>query len=228
MWNIIKKHITANFAKNTAKPVYIVVHDTGNPSPKADADAHYRYFCGKGVNASYNYVCDDRHIIECVEPPNAAYHAGVGKSGLRKDGKRSAITNYNSIGVSYCINRDGDIKKAAMNAAVAVAYACIKYSIPLENVVRHYDVTEKLCPGTMMRNEVGLAENHVPWGDFEAFKEKVAELIAAMKETESICKKLKDKGYITNEEYWLNGLAGIGEIDAKWLRVMLGRMVKDC
>lgn len=225
MWNIIKRHITANFSKNTAQPKYIVVHDTGNPSPKADADAHYRYFCKKGVNASYNYVCDDKCIVECVEPPNAAYHAGVGLSGVRKDGKKSDITNYNSIGVSYCINSDGDIKKAAMNAVIAAAYACVKYSVPPENMVRHYDVTEKLCPGTMLRNEVGLAENSVPWGDFEIFKKMVKELCETMKEAQRICSRLKDKGYITNEDYWLNALAGTGSVDPKWLRVLFQRIL---
>ena len=227
MWNIIKKHISVNYEKNGAKPRYVVVHDTGNASKSADAMAHYRYFCDKTAKASYNYIADENVILECVAPPNAAWHAGVGKSGIRKDGKRSDITNFNSIGVSYCINKGADLKKAVRNCAIAAAHACLMYDIPLENVVRHYDVTEKVCPGTMYRNEIGLGENAVPWGDWQAFKVMVGDFITAMKEAQELCAALESKGAITNREYWENGLAGVGEIDVKWMRVMLARVLAE-
>lgn len=227
MWNIIKKHITANYAENSTRPRYVVVHDTGNASRSADAMAHWRYFCDESAKASYNYIADDKVILECVEPPRAAWHAGVGKSGIRKDGKKSDITNYNSIGVSYCINKGGDIEKAVRNCAIAAAHACVMYDIPLENVVRHYDVTEKLCPGTMYRNQVGIGGNALPWADFEAFKVMVGDFISAMKEAHRLCEALESKGVINNKEYWLNGLAGIDEIDVKWVRVMLERMLAE-
>ncbi|MBQ6868694.1 MAG: N-acetylmuramoyl-L-alanine amidase [Clostridia bacterium] len=227
MWNIIKKHISVNHAKNDVKPKYVVVHDTGNSSKSADAMAHWRYFCDKTAKASYNYIADEKVILECVPPPNAAWHAGVGKSGIRKDGKKSDITNYNSIGVSYCINKGADIKKAVRNCAIAAAHACIMYDIPIENVVRHYDVTEKLCPGTMYRNEIGLGENAVPWADFEAFKVMVGNFIVSMKEAQRLCEALESKGMINNKEYWLNGLAGIDEIDVKWMRIMLDRILAE-
>ena len=202
MWNIIKKHISVNYEKNSAKPRYVVVHDTGNASKSADAMAHYRYFCDKTAKASYNYIADENVILECVAPPNAAWHAGVGNSG---------------------INKGADMKTAVRNCAIAVAHACLMYDIPLENVVRHYDVTEKVCPGTMYRNEIGLGENAVPWGDWQAFKVMVGDFITAMKEAQELCAALESKGAITNREYWENGLAGVGEIDVKWMRVMLAR-----
>lgn len=225
MWNIIKKPVKANYSVNNTKPRYVVVHDTGNASRSADAMAHWRYFCDESANASYNYIADDKVIIECVEPPYAAWHAGVGKSGIRKDGKKSDITNYNSIGVSYCINKGADIEKAVRNCAIAAAYACITYDIPLDNVVRHYDVTEKLCPGTMYRNEVGLGEKALPWADFEAFKVMVGDFITAMKEAHRLCDGLEKAGYINSREYWENGLAGVGDVDVRWLRVLLTRML---
>ena len=225
MWNVIKKPIAVNYGKNEGAPRFVVVHDTANTSKSADAMAHRRYFGDKSAKASYNFIADDKMILECVTPPDAAWHAGVGKSGKYGDGKVSEITNYNSIGVAYCVNKGADIRKAARNCAIAAAHACVEYDIPLENVVRHYDVTGKLCPGTMYRNEVGLGENAVPWGDFEGFKAMVGEYITDMKEAKALCTALMEKGAITNEEYWMNGLAGVDAIDVKWLRVMLTRML---
>ncbi|MBR5265683.1 MAG: N-acetylmuramoyl-L-alanine amidase [Clostridia bacterium] len=226
MWNVIKKPIAVNYGENKSAPRFVVVHDTANTSKSADAMAHWRYFGDKSAKASYNFIADDKVILECVTPPLAAYHAGVGKSGKYGDGKVSEITNYNSIGVSYCVNKGGDVKAAARNCAIAAAYACVEYDIPIENMVRHYDVTGKICPGTMYRNEVGLGENAVPWGDWVAFRAMVAEFIAAMKEAKVLCAALMERGAVTNEEYWMNGLAGVDAIDVKWLRVMLTRMME--
>ena len=79
----------------------------------------------------------------------------------------------------------------------------------------------------MYRNEVGLGGNAVPWADFEAFKEMVGNFIVSMKEAQRLCEALESKGVINNKDYWLNGLAGIDEIDVKWVRVMLERILAE-
>ena len=225
MYPIIQRHITANFEKTDKKMKYIVLHDTGNASPSASADAHRRYFCDKTAKASYHYVCDENEIIECVGEGYAAYHAGVGKSGIRPDGKKSDITNFNSVGVAYCIQQGADMKKAVQNAADCCVYACLKYGLTPADIVRHYDVTEKVCPKTMHENRTGISGGAYPWNDFDAFKELVWEKYSAYKESEAICSALTQKGAITETEYWKAVLMGEQTADERWLRLLFKRLL---
>ena len=225
MWNIIKRHITANFMKTDEPIRYIVLHDTGNASPSADAGAHQRYFNDKSAQASYHYICDESAIIECVGQGYGAYHSGVGKSGIRQDGKVSLITNYNSIGIAYCICKGKNTKKSVQNAVIAAAYACRLYGLTPKDIVRHYDVTDKLCPGTMLGNEVGLAqgEDLPKWADFEAFRAQVAETLESVRQSEELAEFLYGQGMITDKPYWIRALSGLGDINVKWLRILLSR-----
>jgi len=134
---------------------YIVVHDTGNTSKGADALAHYRYFNGGNRQASAHYFVDDKTIIQTVEENRAAWHCGDGRG-------RYGITNQNSLGVEICINSDGDYKKAVAHTVELVKHLREKHNIPIEQVVRHFDASRKLCPGTMRENN---------WANWEEFKQ---------------------------------------------------------
>jgi N-acetylmuramoyl-L-alanine amidase CwlA len=69
------------------------------------------------------------------------------------------VTNFNSIGIEICsTNKTGKITYAndsnfyftedTLNLAIELTkYLMNKYSIDIDHVVRHYDVTGKLCPG---------------------------------------------------------------------------------
>ena len=47
------------------------------------------------------------------------------------------------------------INQATQNTAVELIKILMeKYSIPIENVIRHYDVTGKICPEPFVRNQV--------------------------------------------------------------------------
>lgn len=144
MLPIQKKLIKYNFSSGN-NPEYIVIHDTGNTNKGADAEAHYIYFNSGNRNASAHYFVDDHAIIQTVEGHNAAWHCGDGKG-------KYGITNYNSIGVEICVNSDGDYDKAVGNAIDLVRYLMQKYGIPIDKVVRHYDASRKICPGTMSAN----------------------------------------------------------------------------
>ena len=106
---IEKKLIRYNFMKRAGNPRFIVVHDTGNPNPGADALAHFRYFNGGNRQASAHYFVDDVRVVETVETANASWHCGDGHG-------RYGITNSNSIGVEICVNRDGNYEAALENA----------------------------------------------------------------------------------------------------------------
>ena len=73
--------------------------------------------------------------------------------------------NDNSIGVELCCKKkdmtsrraeDKDWyfeSKTIENAAELIKYLMSVYDIPIENVVRHYDVTHKICPAPFVHNE---------------------------------------------------------------------------
>ena len=61
-----------------------------------------------------------------------------------------------------CINSDGDFNKTYSNTLKLTKYLMEKYNIPLENVVRHYDASRKICPNIWKENN---------WEKWNKFKE---------------------------------------------------------
>ena len=61
-----------------------------------------------------------------------------------------------------CINSDGDFNKTYLHTLKLVKYLMKEYNIPLENVVRHYDASRKLCPNVFKENN---------WEKWNKFKE---------------------------------------------------------
>ena len=156
---IEKKLIRFNYMKRQGfvKPIFIVVHDTGNTNPGADALAHYRYFNGGNRKASAHYFVDDKRVVETVETANASWHCGDGHG-------KYGITNSNSIGVEICVNSDGNYEAALENARHIIRYLMDFYNIPLKRVVRHFDASHKICPRSMAYNN---------WEKWWAFKESL-------------------------------------------------------
>lgn len=150
---INKMPIRQNYSKRLNQPKYIVVHDTANKKVGAGALAHYKYFDSAYRAASAHYFVDDSNIIETVEVSLVAWHCGDGRN-------RYGINNSNSIGIEICINEDSDYKKALDQARELIRFLMKYYSIPKSRVVRHYDASRKICPGTM------AADNWKPWKEF--------------------------------------------------------------
>lgn len=121
---------------------YIVMHYTGVPTDTAAANA--TYFAREKLITSAHYFVDSADIYQSVEDSNTAWHCGknYGKNNLF--GK---CTNQNSIGIEMCSNHGVITAKTLTNAANLVKYLMAEYKVPVENVVRHYDVCTKSCPG---------------------------------------------------------------------------------
>lgn len=152
---ITKKLIRYNFSSRLGEKIqYIVIHDTGNSRAGADAEAHFNYFNGGDRGASAHYFVDDSRIIQVVEDEKASWHCGDGRG-------KYGITNQNSLGVEICINADGDYNRALANTLDLTSYLMKKYSVRPEKVVRHFDASGKICPGTMK------ADNWARWREFK-------------------------------------------------------------
>lgn len=155
MVQINEKLVKYNFVKGRGgkKIEYIVIHDTGNESNTANAEAHYHYFNGGNRNASAHYFVDERQVLQIIEDNDTAWHVGDGKG-------KYGITNQNSIGIEICIN-DGNYDTEIKKTIELVKYLMKKHNIPFEKVVRHYDASRKLCPGKLSKNN---------WEAWKAFK----------------------------------------------------------
>ena len=134
-----------NFSSRQGNKIsWLVVHDTGNPSKGADAEAHRRFFSSKRKSSAHYFV-DYKQIIQIVGDSQASWHCGDNQG---KGRALNGCKNVNSIGIELCINQDGDYDKAYKNLVELVKNLMVKFKIDLDHVCRHYDVSRKRCPGT--------------------------------------------------------------------------------
>lgn len=123
---------------------YVVIHYLGNP--KTTAQENRDYFESlkdlKNVSMSANFVIGiDGEIIECVPPGEIAY--------------ASNSMNHLSISIENChLDESGRFTEATYESCVKLtAYLVAEYGLERENIIRHYDVTGKLCPIYYVENE---------------------------------------------------------------------------
>lgn len=149
---------------------WIIVHYTGDKTSqgraKKTADAMQTW----RRTVSTHYLVGDDAIYQCVEERNAAWHCPYEKTN------KCAACNGVAIGVDLVEHKrsaktdsvkDRDwyfTDKVINDGAQLVAWLADKYSIPMDHIVRHFDVTGKWCPRPFIgddRNEVtGETGNH--------------------------------------------------------------------
>ena len=133
---------------------YIVMHYTANDGDTDEGNAHY--FQGAGRRASAHYFVDEDSVTQSVRDNDAAWHCG-GDLESAHHPLRGICMNRNSLGVEMCSDIVGGkytITPQTVDRAVElVKYLMAKYGIDVDHVVRHYDVTGKLCPEPWVRDE---------------------------------------------------------------------------
>ena len=135
---------------------YIVIHYTG---ALGDAKENCNYFAGGNRNASAHYfVGFDGEIWQSVEDANIAWHCEASSY------KHGECRNANSIGIELCVrkrntasmgatDKDWYFEDATVEAAAELTrYLMDKYNVPASHVIRHYDVTGKVCPNPYVYN----------------------------------------------------------------------------
>ena len=146
----IKQKLTPyNFTRMYNKQnEYIVIHFVGGVSTaKNNAD----YFANNKLQSSANYFADETEIWQSVEDGDKAWHCGGGLQGENGHAFYGICTNSNSIGVEMCVKKDNAGKwyfeeKTVQNTVELVKMLMKKHNIPIGKVIRHYDVTGKICP----------------------------------------------------------------------------------
>ena len=143
----------SNYTKNRTKKIeYIVIHYTANNGDTAKGNCNY--FNSPNRNASAHYFVDENEIWQSVEDSDTAWHCGT-------NGKyyHSKCRNDNAIGIELCSERDSKgmyyFNQETINNAIELTKMLMKkYNIPIENIVRHYDVTKKVCPAPFVNNSI--------------------------------------------------------------------------
>ena len=183
MVKIEERQIAYNKSKRTQKPIFIVIHDTGNTGKGADSDAHFAYFNSGNRSASADFFVDDKKILRVNDYKKYyTYHCGDGKG-------KYGISNSNSVGIEICVNKDGDYNKAFQNAVNLTKQLMAELSVPIERVVRHYDASRKNCPASMSENSWQL------WQKFKSLlleEIDMEELKKLQAEIADLKKKIKD------------------------------------
>lgn len=144
---------------------YIVIHYVG---ALGGAEANCKYYASQYVGASaHYYVGFNGEVWQSVEDKNIAWHCGAKKY------VHPECRNGNSIGVELCVRNKGSLadtsrdwyfEDATVQAALALTKELMeRYNVPADHVIRHYDVTGKICPNPFVYNHT----QHT-WGAFKA------------------------------------------------------------
>ncbi|MDY0197654.1 MAG: peptidoglycan-binding protein [Tenuifilaceae bacterium] len=121
----------------------IVVHYTyGAITAEGAALANCKYFASGNRGASAHYFIDDGPTIwQSVEDKDTAWSVGS-HSGLYK---HPDARNKNTLSIEVC-TKGAFTEKEVENLKWLVQKKMVEHNIPASNVIRHYDVTGKLCP----------------------------------------------------------------------------------
>lgn len=168
--NSSKKCNADNYTNKSSRKVdYIVIHYTGNKKDEAWANANY--FQSPSRGASAHFFVDDREIYQSIELRDVAWHCGANTY------YHNYCRNSNSIGIEMCCTAGNyKVSKTTItNTAYLTAYLCKQLGISAlqvdQYVLRHYDVTHKLCPAQMVDNSKSEDK------DWVAFKKQVKEIL---------------------------------------------------
>lgn len=150
---------TTNYGGIRKDTKYLVIHYTGSPGGSAEANAKYFTTGNRGASAHF-FVGLDGETVASVPEDHVAWHCGASKY------KHKEARNSNSIGIELCCQKLSLATKNATDqdwyftmetvdsACHLTASLMQKYGIDRNHIVRHYDVTGKICPAPWVHNEL--------------------------------------------------------------------------
>jgi N-acetyl-anhydromuramyl-L-alanine amidase AmpD len=184
---------------------YIVVHYTAGTSENGTAAlSNAKYFMTGGRNASAHFFVDSGNVVyQSVNPLRVAWSVGANKY-------YSAARNSNTLNVEICsYKKNGTYyfnEKAVRNAQLLIYDLMQEYGISIDNVIRHYDVTRKICPAPLIAQT-----------DWQNFKNGIGSKYIFV-DVEINGKTVRLTGYFENGENWIKTTSALEAIgySAKW------------
>lgn len=179
-------------AKGLNNPQWIIEHFVG---AAGQAWGNANYFKSAYRGASAHYFVDPNNIVQVVEDDTPAWHVGDGYrtgKGAYNGYHGYGATNNNSIGIEMCqdTSTGKDVwhwefdPETIKRAKWLTKQLQKKHNIPDERVIRHYDVSGKLCPGNWQ------------WNDWQKWKNFKAEL-AGYKVAQQATNTTQNDGYVS-------------------------------
>lgn len=216
---LFKESHSSNFKKGRSDSIkYIVIHYTAGNGDTAKNNAEY--YANNVVKASAHYFVDEGDTIyQSVKEGDTAWAVGGTNQYTHPE-----CRNSNSISIELCsrnINGGGRpatdagwyFKPETIENAVGLTRELMKkYNIPIENVIRHYDVWGKVCPAPFVNNPEKWKE----------FKGKL--LDSPISYDRTVDNMIKD-GITTveNMAYWEKVLGGREPVNLQYVRALLDR-----
>lgn len=171
----------------TSSIKYIAVHYTAGDGDTAKGNCQYFNREADNKSSAHIFVDTGSTIYRSVKFCDTAYAVGANSY------KHRYCRNSNSISIEMCSKKDSNgvyyIEEGTIQNCLKVIYdLMITYNIPFENVIRHYDVTGKLCPAPLvdenawysfklkLKNYIALAEGVLSVTQYEELKQMIQEL----------------------------------------------------
>ena len=181
------------------KVEYIVIHYTAGRGDTARNNGEYSAREVTGTSA--HWFVDETDAVLSVEEHFVAWHCGGAVY------KHPACRNSNSIGVELCSEMDAKgeyyFNSATVeNAKELVRQLMAKYNVPEERVLRHYDVTGKICPAPF----VGAGKT--AWEEFKGGLTVYQKLENVPDWAKATVQKVVDKGALKGDESGNLNLSG--------------------
>ena len=161
---------------------YIVVHYTAGVTSKSGSAINTIDYYKTTKNVSADYTVDDTTVVQYNPDIKNRYcwHCG-GSFYNNKGGKYyKKCSNQNSIGIEICSsNTTGKMQDpnsptyyftpaVLNNTTELIKQLILEYNISPENIIRHYDVTGKLCPGINGWNAEKYSDGECEWQKFKS------------------------------------------------------------
>lgn len=137
----------SNYGGRRKETKYLVLHYTAGDGDTAEDNGIY--FSKGPVGASAHWFVDEKEAVLSVPEDCIAWHCGAEAYW------HPHCRNGNSVAVELCSQKNaaGEYEIPARtleNGGELVRKLMKQYGIPLENILRHYDVTGKKCPAPLV------------------------------------------------------------------------------
>ena len=136
-----------NYQGGRAKPVSFLVYHYVGATGGAESNAKYFHNTANARSSAHYFVghaSEGASIWSSVPEVDTAWHCGA------KSYVHPSCRNANSIGIEMCCKQGLNgwyIEEETLAAAAELGRDIMaRYNIPMDHVLRHYDVTGKLCP----------------------------------------------------------------------------------
>ena len=138
--DLIHHHTTARTGFDLVDIKNIVIHYVGNPMTTAKNNRDY--FDKPDTTVSSHFVIGlDGEIIQCLP--------------LWERSAASNHRNKDTISIEVCHeDEEGEFNEKTYKSLIKLtAFLCNYFSIDSRDVIRHYDITNKICPKYYVENE---------------------------------------------------------------------------